>query len=148
MTRMRRVLVTLTLMITLPFAATACSASPATDTSFEEKIPAALEGAGLGLTDVSATQGADGTAVVLNVSGTSENDEITAVDLRQILDLIRKNNTLGGDRLDLALRTSDDSDFVDLDGPAQALGAPAQVSTDEVALEWDIVDEMVDSKTR
>lgn len=145
-------LVALSLMMILPFAVTACFALPPADTSYEEKIPAALEGAGLGLSGVSASRSTDGTAVVLNVSGTSENDEVTAVDLRQILDLVRANNTLGGDRLDLAVRNTDDSDFIDLDGPAQALGAPAQVSASDgplpVALTWDVVDEMVDSKTR
>jgi hypothetical protein len=55
------------------------------------------------------------------------------------------NNTLGGDRLDLSLRTSGDTAFVDLDRPAQELEAHPQASASDGPLGIDVTWEDVKS---
>lgn len=143
----RRLTATVAAVLAVPVALTGCFATPPLDASFEQKIPAALEAADLGLSDVWASKSTDGFAVVLNVGGTSAEDEVSPDRLRQMLEIIRSNNTLGGDKLDFSLRTADDSAFVDLDGPAQSLGAPARVSASDgplgIVLSWDDVNRII-----
>jgi hypothetical protein len=126
---------------------TGCFALPPLDSSFEEKIPAALEEAELGLTDVWASRSTSGFTVILNVGGTSETGEVSPEELRSMLQIIVDNNTLGGGRLDLGFRNSDDSAVVDLDGPAQALGADPQVSPSDgplgINMTWEEVDRLI-----
>jgi hypothetical protein len=85
--------------------------------------------------------------VILNVGGTSTRGEVSADELRQMLQIIVDNNSLGGERLDFSLRTSDDSEFVDLDGPAQELGAAPQVSASDgplgIDMTWDDVEKLL-----
>lgn len=132
----------------LPALVTACFALPPLDSSFEQKIPAALDEAGLGLTDVWASRSTDGFTVVLNVGGTSSREQISSADLAKMLELIRDNNTLGGDRLKLSMRNSDDSDFVDLETAAVELGAEPEFrgsynGPTDITLTWDEVDRMI-----
>jgi hypothetical protein len=144
---LRRLTAAIAAVVAVPAALTGCFATPAVDSSFEERIPAALEAADLGLSDVWASRSTDGLTVVLNVGGTSSREEVSPDDLREMLQIIRSNNTLGGSKLDFSLRNADDSAFVDLDGPAQSLGAPARVSASDgplgIVLSWDDVDRIV-----
>jgi hypothetical protein len=143
----RRLVGVIAAAMTLPLLVTACFALPPADTSFEDKIPAALEDAGFGLSDVWASRSTDGFAVVLNVGGTSASGEVSPQELREMLAVIKANNSLGGDRLDFSLRTADDSAFVDLDGPAQQLGAKPRVSASDgplgIDLDWEAVDAII-----
>lgn len=144
---LRRVTAAMAAVVAVPAALTGCFAAPPADSSYEQKIPAALESADLGLSDVWASRSTDGFAVVLNVGGTSSREDVSPDDLREMLQIIRSNNTLGGDKLDFSLRTADDSAFVDLDGPAQSLGAPARVSASDgplgIVLDWEQVNSII-----
>ncbi len=84
---------------------------------------------------------------MLNVGAMSDGTEVSSEQLRQMLTLIRDNNALGGDRLRVSVSTADEP-FLDLDTPAQALGAdtPAADGYDgptTLSLTWDDVDAMI-----
>ncbi len=119
-----------------------CVGAPTADVSFEQKIPAALEGAGLGLSDAWASRSTDGFTVVLNVGAVSTAADVSDAELRRILQLIEANNTLGGDRLDLTVRSSS-GDRIDLEPAAVTLGADPSAYRGSVptalSLSWDEV---------
>ncbi|MFB2580609.1 hypothetical protein ACEXQD_05115 [Herbiconiux sp. P15] len=99
----------------------ACFAVPPVDTSFETRIPEALEASAYGYTEAYAEKAIDGFSTVLAVGMQTDSTEVPTSQLEETIAIIVDGNTLGGDQLRLTIRTADE--FLSLDDQAIELGA-------------------------
>jgi hypothetical protein len=110
---------------------TGCAQTPFSDDSFTESIPAAVEDSGLGITDVWADKALDGFTTILSVGGTLETGELTDEQVRRLIGIIVKANTLQAESLDVSLRDAED-ESIDLKPALERLGARTSEYTDRI----------------
>ncbi|MDF2491879.1 MAG: hypothetical protein K0Q58_457 [Microbacterium sp.] len=99
-----------------------CASSPLADDSFKEKIPAALDSSGLGITESWADKGVDGFSTHVSVGATFDRAEISAADLQQLISIVVEENTLDARYLQLAIEDPDGQD-IDIVPLLEQLGA-------------------------
>ncbi|MDZ5144174.1 hypothetical protein [Microbacterium testaceum] len=107
--------------------ASGCSQLPFHDDSYKTAIPAALEGADLGITDAWAGVSLSGFTETLSIGGTLSSleqpgDEVSPQTVAQILGVALHDQSLSMSYVELALRNADD-DLLEVDSALKSLGA-------------------------
>lgn len=103
-------------------ALTGCAASPMSDDSFKETIPAALNSSDLGITSSWADKGVDGFSTHVSVGATFDRADITAADLQTLIGIVVDENTVDARYLQLAIENPDGED-IDIVPLLEQLGA-------------------------
>jgi hypothetical protein len=129
--------------------------SPAGDppTEAESTVPAALEGADLGILEAAASFSLDGFTYNFRVTLHLDRDAISSDELRQILQIIIDTTGEDADITHLRLTAADGTQpdtvdpehLVDLQGPAQELGFAESVSRGNtgISIAWEEVADFV-----
>ena len=138
MIRPRRVCALLVVIVIAPVVAS-CSQLPFHDESYRTRIPAAIEGANLGISNSWSGVSLDGFSETLNVGGNIDlaaqpGQRISPEFLSELLDVVLSNDPPPSKYIEISLRDAED-ESIDLDDALRDLTASARsdgsISVDE-----------------